>query len=129
MIIDIGKQGEDENFNLEELQRETIESMGEYIQVLCPKMKDMVCELRGELKDDTWEFLRMMIDGFNWVLEAYNGTSSIVNKDDVIDEDMVQESVDRLGKCFVDKKNIDVADVLEKEIIPFLETLGCACNK
>ena len=123
MIINLSEQN-NQGTNIEELQTETMDSMKEYIGVLVPKMNGMIDELRGELKDDTWEFLRMMIDGFNWVIEAYNGTSSIINKDKSINEDDVQKAVNEFGEAFVNKDPIKTADVMELKVIPFLDTIS-----
>jgi len=123
MIINLSEQN-NQGTNIEELQKETMESMKEYIGVLVPKMNGMIVELRGELKDDTWEFLRMMIDGFNWVIEAYNGTSSIINKDKSINEDDVQKAVDEFSEAFINQNPIKTADVIELKVIPFLEAIS-----
>lgn len=121
MIIDINKQCEnDENIDIGELQKETIESLKEYIGKLSPKLKEMVIELRTNIQDDTWEYLRMMIDGFNWVIEAYNGTSSIINATGEIDENAIQKTVDELGKAYIYMDAERVANSIEDGVIPFL---------
>lgn len=123
MIINLNNKSEEEEIDIESLQKETMESMKEYIPNLIPKLEGMVVELRNNIQEDSWEFLRMMIDGFNWVLEAYNGTSSIINKDGIIDENSVQKAVDELGDCFVNQKAENTAAILESEVIPFLNNI------
>lgn len=118
MIINLNSN--DNKGDIEILQKETMESMKEYIGKLIPKLNDMTIELNGELKEDTWEYLRMMIDGFNWVLEAYNGTSSIINADKSIDETAVQEHVNKLSKAFIGKDEAGTSKILREGIIPFL---------
>lgn len=124
MIINLNNNKENEEVvDVEALQKETMESMKEYIPNLVPKLEGMVQELRTEIQEDTWEYLRMMIDGFNWVLEAYNGTSSIINANGDIDEKSVQAVVDKLGDAFIDKRPEDVAGLIESGVIPFLKTI------
>lgn len=123
MIINLNNKNEEEKIDVESLQKETMESMKEYIPNLIPKLEGMVVELRNNIQEDSWEFLRMMIDGFNWVLEAYNGTSSIINKDGIIDENSVQKAVDELGDCFVNQKAENTAAIIESEVIPFLNNI------
>ena len=113
----------DEAINVEELQKETMESMKEYISNLIPKLESMVIELKSDIKEDTWEYLRMMVDGFNWVLEAYNGTSTIINADKSIDESNVQKVVDELGEAFVKKNATQTASSIENGVIPFLNEI------
>jgi len=123
MIINLNNKNEEEKIDVESLQKETMESMKEYIPNLIPKLEGMVVELRNNIQEDTWEFLRMMIDGFNWVLEAYNGTSVIINKDGAIDDNSVQKTVDALGDSFINNNPEETADLIENGVIPFLNTI------
>lgn len=123
MIVKLDNKNIEDSVDIEALKRETMESMKEYIENLGPKLKDMVNELRTDIQDDTWEYLRMMIDGFNWVLEAYNGTSSVINVDGCIDEGKAQKSVDDLGNAFINKDAESVAKSIEDGVIPFLESI------
>lgn len=123
MVINLNNK-QTEAQDITELQKETMETMSEYITTLAPKMSAMVEELRTNIQEDSWEFLRMMIDGFNWVLEAYNGTSSLINKNSqVINNEEVEKSVNEFGKAFRNQNAEETADIMEKKIIPFLNTL------
>lgn len=129
MIINLNnnKNNNEPEQNIDELQKETLETMKEYIGNLAPKLTEMVDELRGELAEDTWEYLRMMLDGFNWVIEAYNATSSVINKDNtVINNAEIDGAVKILGDEYAARNPIAVADVIEAKIIPFLNTLSDA---
>lgn len=121
MVINLNNN--EEKVDIEELRQETMESMKEYIGNLIPKFTEMITELRSDIKEDSWEYLRMMIDGFNWVIAAYNGTSAIINSDNSIDETKVQEAVDKLSESFIHQEANDVADILEDRIIPFLDCI------
>lgn len=123
MIINLNNKKSEENIDVENLQKETMESMKEYIPNLITKLEGMVVELRTNIQEDSWEYLRMMIDGFNWVLEAYNGTSSIINKDGMIDEKGVQKTVDDFGEAFIDKSVEETAKAIETGVLPFLKAV------
>ncbi len=124
MVINLNNNSGEE-IDVTSLQKETMETMKEYIGNLLPKLSDMVSELRSGIQEDMWEYLRMMIDGFNWVLEAYNGTSVIINADGSIDEGAVQKAVDDFGNSYIDNNAEQTADVIESGIIPFLKAIEC----
>ena len=126
MIINLNNKSTEEEIDVVSLQKETIESMKGYIPNLVQKLEGMVVELRTNVQEDSWEYLRMMIDGFNWVLEAYNGTSSIINQDGTIDEAVVQKTVDDLSSAFIGNKAEETATIIEAGVVPFLK---CVMNK
>lgn len=106
------------------LQKETLKSVSDYLDNLIPAMHNVCSELSGEEKEDTWEYLRMILDGFNWVVEAYNGTSSYINQNgEVINTAKTDASVAVLSKAYLAKDGAATALAIENEIIPFLTTL------
>ena len=116
-------ENQDNTGDLLELQKETIEMQREYLSNLIPKMREMVTELRSDIKEDSWEFLRMMVDGFNWILEGYNGIASLIGADKEIDSSVMNEAVRKFGVCYRGKDAQATASSLEEDIIPFLEKL------
>ena len=113
-----------DTMDITELQKETLASVNEYLTNLIPAMNKVIIELSGNEKEDTWEYLRMIIDGLNWVIEAYNGTSSYINKDSSkIDSAVVDASVKKLSLAYRNKDNGALSSVLAEDIIPFLTTL------
>lgn len=105
-----------------ELQKETIESLKEYIPNLQRGLSQVTEELKGERKEDTDEYLRMNIDGLNWVIEAYNGTVSSVDPEKTkIDVASLEEGVEKLSKSFMAKEDAGIAESIEKYMLPFLE--------
>lgn len=107
-----------------ELQKETLTSINEYLGNLIPGMKNAANELSGDFKEDTWEYLRMNMDGFNWVIQAYNGTQEIINADGtVIDNKDIDAKVDKLGTAYKSKDAAAIATSINDDIIPFLEKL------
>lgn len=112
------------NEELLELQKETIETLKEYLGNLIPGMQTVAGELKGEIKEDTWEYLRMILDGFNWVIEAYNGVRDCINKESaVVDDKSFDAGVKKLSDAYVKRNGEAVADALEGEIIPVLEAI------
>lgn len=107
-----------------ELQKETVQSIAEYLPNLISGMENVVSELKGEMKEDTWEYFRMVIDGFNWVIEAYNGTKEYrTETGKVLDDSRMEEAVSCLSDAFRNKEEEKSADVVEKDILPFLNKL------
>lgn len=121
MIINLNKTSTEDTAAL---QKETMETMEEYLGNLIPKMEGMVQELRTEVLEDSWEFLRMMIDGFNWVIEGYNGCSDVINaKEKKISSDEIEPAIASFGKAYRAQNAEDTAKIMDEAIIPFLQKL------
>lgn len=116
----------EESLELQELQKETIETLKEYLSSLIPCMENVIDEFRGILKEDSWEYLRMLIDGFNWTVEAFNGTMDIINKDGAIDVKAVDAGVASFTDAYKAKDAAKVADAIEGHVIPFLKQVDAA---
>lgn len=116
------------NEEILELQNETIESLKTYLKSLIPSMEKVVIELKDEMQEDTWEYLRMILDGFNWAVEAFNATQDVINKDGIIDVKVVDESVKSLSDSYTKKDAAGVATTLEECILPFLITIDKAIS-
>ncbi len=87
-------------------------------------MNTVTAELTGDMKDDTWEYLRMILDGFNWVVEAFNGVVDYIDKDHVkFDIKKIDNSVKDLSDAYSVRDAVKIANVITKEIIPFLEMI------
>ena len=108
----------------ESLKQETMESLSGYVSNLADKMSAMITELREDIKEDSWEYLRMMVDGFNWVLEAYNALSDTLNPDGAnFDNKAFDTTIAEFGKAFCSKNIDSVTGYLESDIVPFLRKL------
>lgn len=103
-------------------QIEVLQVVSEYIEKLIPNMETVAGELRGEKQEDTDEFLKQIIDGLNWVIEAFNGTMSLINEErEVIDKDELNREVLQLSEALIDHNDARAATVLESGILPFLK--------
>lgn len=97
----------------------------EYIEKLIPGMKTLCQELQGERKDDTDDFQKQCIDGFNWIIEIYNRTSDVINADaEHIEKDELNSKIMKLSEALKNKNDIDISESLEQDIIPFLVVLS-----
>lgn len=123
MIVNLNSNNQSEN-NIEILQKETVESMKEYLPILIPKLEGMIQELHGELLEDTWEFLRMMTDGFEWVLEAYSGTYSYLCLTENILNEEAEKNIDAFRKCCDEHNEVEISNLLENSIIPLLNQIN-----
>ena len=65
--------------NIKDDQIEALETLADYIPKLIGGIDTVKAELRGERKPDTDEYLKMIIDGINWVLGIVNGCMSPVS--------------------------------------------------
>lgn len=108
--------------NLNEEQTEVLNTAKEYIDKLVPSMETIISELRGKRQEDTDEFLNQILIGMNWIIETFNVTQDVINGERIrIDKDGVNESIIELGNALREKNDNRVADILEKDVIPFLK--------
>ena len=47
-------------------------------------MEQVITEIKGDMQEDTVDFLLQIIDGFNFMIETYNVTRDIVNDPEVL---------------------------------------------
>ena len=66
--------------NIKDDQIEALETLADYIPKLIGGIDTVKAELRGERKPDTDEYLKMIIDGINWVLGIVNGCMSLLEE-------------------------------------------------
>lgn len=97
----------------------------EYMEKLIPGMKTLCQELQGERKADTGDFQKQCIDGLNWIIEIYNRTSDIINADAVhIEKEELNSKILKLSEALKNKNDLEIANSLELDIIPFLVLLS-----
>lgn len=112
------------------LQKESISTMYEYNQNLIPKLDAMSVELTENILEDSWEFLRMMVDGFNWVIEVYNSVSALINpNEELIDNSKIESSVQEFATAFRKKDASETSRLIKESIIPFLTSIQDAIEK
>jgi len=103
-------------------QIEALKMAAEYLDRLIPSMEAIIGEIKGQMQDDTVDFLIQIIDGLNFMIETYNATKDIINGDDpLINEDVFEDVIGKLSDGFAKKDYISIADNLEESIVPFLK--------
>lgn len=116
--------------NLQEQKKEALQAVNEYLQKLIPGMGTLCGELKGNRQPDTDVFLNQCVDGLNWVIEAYNRAS------DVMDAEKIQDSKQEmngwlmeLGTAIREKEDGKIAEILEGAVVPFLKDLSEAIEQ
>lgn len=108
--------------NVREQQVEAIKMASEYLDKLIPSMEQVIGEIKGERQDDTIDFLMQVVDGLNFMFETYNVTKELINEKEVlVNDDALQEAVDRMSDGFAKKDYEAIADELSESIVPFLK--------
>lgn len=115
---------------IREQQMEALSVAAEYLDKLIPSMKQVISEIKGQMQEDTIDFLHQIVDGLNFMIETYNVTKDIINADEpLINEEVFEECIGRLSKGFEQKDYKAIAEELDASIIPFLIVFREASKK
>ena len=115
---------------IREQQNEALKTAAEYLGKLIPAMEQVISEIRGQMQEDTVDFLLQVIDGLNFMIETYNVTREVVNDPEpLINDDELEKAVGALSEGFSKKDYSAIADELSGDIIPFLKVFKVAAEK
>lgn len=115
---------------IREQKLEALQTAEEYLGKLIPAMEEVISEIKGDMKEDTVDFLLQIIDGFNFMIETYNVTRDIVNDPEpLINDDELEKTVGSLSDGFSKKDYPAIADKLESDIVPFLKVFKEAASR
>lgn len=104
---------------------EALETLKEYNVKVVKALKEIIPELKGEKKEDTDEYLQHILKGINWEIQVINGTMKYLNREEeVISKEGTNEIILRLNDAINAKNEEKVAQILEAELLPFLEKLN-----
>ena len=107
---------------IREQKVEALKNAAEYIDKLIPAMEEVISEIKGEMKEDTIDYLLQVIDGFNFMVETYNVTEDLINSPDpLVINDELEKAVGRLSDGFSRKDYNAIADGLSSDVVPFLK--------
>lgn len=104
---------------------EALETLKDYNVKIIKALKEVVPELRGEKREDTDEYLRHILKGINWEIEVINGTKHYINREsEKISKEDINHTILKLNDAIQGKQNVELVDILENEMLPFLESLS-----
>lgn len=104
------------------MQKENLISADEYLPRLIETAQTVSAELAGEQEEDTHDLFNQVIDGVNYIIEIFNGTLSLTNKDRIVfNTDEVEEMIQILSNAIIAKDDKRVAAAMQNGMIPFLQ--------
>lgn len=104
------------------MQKENLVSADEYLPRLIETAQTVSAELAGVQEEDTHDLFNQVIDGVNYVIEIFNGTLSLTNKERIVfNTDEVEEMIQTLSKAIIAKEDKQVAAAMQDGMIPFLQ--------
>ncbi len=105
-------------------QVEALEALKDYNPKVCTALKEIIPELKGDKKEDTQEYADHIFRGVNWELQVINGTLELLNeKEQQVTKDALNEMVTHVNDAYVSKNEVQLAQVIESELLPFVEKL------
>lgn len=111
-------------------QMELLESVVEYVPKVTGELKKLIAEFYGVKQDDSDEYLNFVLENSNWVIDALNVTIGLLNENGtVIDKKEANDMILRLNDALVSKVDVKIADVLEKGLVPLLDTFLAEARK
>ena len=115
---------------IREQKLEALRTASEYLGRLIPAMEQVVSEIKGEMQEDTIDFLLHIMDGFNFMIETYNVTRDLINDPEpLINDDQLEKVVNSLSDSFSKKDYPAISEELASDIIPFLKVFKEAADK
>ena len=117
---------------MEDLRTQQIEAL-EVAVPYCAKisnaLNNLMEELNGHRQPDTDEYMKSTLNGLKWIVEVYNGTKDLINKDSVvINKEEVNKSVLALNAA--NNANDDAARVEAlKGLKAFVDTFSAQAGK
>lgn len=107
---------------LREQQLEALQMAADYLDKLIPAMEQVASELKGEQKEDTFDFLNQIVEGLNFMLETYEVTSCVINeKELLVNDEALEGTVNELSSKFADEDCQGISDILGGPIVDFLK--------
>lgn len=109
---------------------EALEALKSYNEKVVKALNEILPELKGEKKEDTDEYFQHILKGINWEIQVINGTMNYLNRNnEIISKDDVNNGIAKLNDAINAKDSQKIADVVEKELLPFLSTLNANIEK
>lgn len=113
---------------MDNVQKEQIEALNaviEYNKKLVPAIKEVILELEGEQKEDTFSYLDYILKGVNWVIQVANGTRNLLEDNGIsIDKDEINQTIASLNDAVKEKDSATIVRCLKEGILPFCNQLS-----
>ena len=115
---------------IREQKLEALRGASDYLDRLIPAMEQVISEIKGDMQEDTIDFLLQIMDGFNFMIETYNVTRDMINDPEpLINDDQLEKAVKSLSDGFSKKDYPAISNELESDILPFLKVFKEAADK
>ncbi|MCR5785762.1 MAG: hypothetical protein K6G40_09005 [Eubacterium sp.] len=116
--------------DLKQQQKEALLTVQDYVQRLKKAIPNACGELRGDMLDDTEEYVKTILNGVNYTIEVLRRTLDYINADeDIIDKEEVNGLITDFMDVYRVGPNEKIADAFEKDILVYLEKLDTAISK
>lgn len=110
--------------NIKDDQIEALETLADYIPKLIGGIDTAKAELRGERKPDTDEYLKMIIDGINWVLGIVNGCMSLLEEYNIaFDKEKANDYSVAFSNAYGTGNDTAIADSMDADVIPMIRLI------
>lgn len=108
----------------DEQQREAMQEAAGYLSRLIPATEEMADEFKGELQEDSYDVLDMVVEGLNWVIQVYNGTKDVINKEsEQVDSKAMDQKISKFGTAYTAHDQSGIVSGLEEAVLPFLRKM------
>jgi len=107
-----------------EIQVEALETLKGFNVKLMKALNEMVMELRGNEKEDTWDYMDYIFRSLNWELQVINGTLDVLNEKEVnVEKENLNATIGRVNDAYTRRRMLELAQVMEAELLPFFKQL------
>ncbi|MDE6744647.1 MAG: hypothetical protein K2J95_12265 [Lachnospiraceae bacterium] len=108
----------------DEQQKEAMQEAAGYLSRLIPAAEGMADEFKGELQEDSYDMLDMVVEGLNWIIQVYNGTKDVINKEtEQIDSKAMDQKISAFGTAYTSHDQSGIVSGLEDAVLPFLRKM------
>ncbi len=110
-------------------QLEALKVVAPYCAKIENAINNVVGELNGNRLEDTDEYIKSIQNGLNWIIEVYNGTRDLINKDSVvIDKELVNAAIFKMNSASTAKNDVMLAEAFT-EVGSFVKSFREAAEK
>ncbi|MBP3468239.1 MAG: hypothetical protein J6K26_01825 [Lachnospiraceae bacterium] len=111
-------------YSWNEVQKEVMQEAAEYLTRLIPAAEELKDEFCGELKEDSYDYLNMVVEGLNWVIQVYNGTKDEINSGtEQINSAEMDKKISAFGSAVISRNQQGIAKSLTEDVLPFLRKM------